>query len=179
MVYPATPAAMVYAPGKTVEKREATLPLRPGEGEYSLARWPGGDPQLSRGLAPTGVGRWVSGVQLLGAQASGDLRPGGTLRWQLTWRVESLPPPKVDYHWTNQLFDAEGQRVWQKDDVGFPASSWRVGDAVVTDFSAPLAADVKPGVYRMNVGMYTYPDIKTVLLENGATYVEVGPIEIK
>ena len=69
--------------------------------------------------------------------------------------------------------------MWQKDDVGFPASSWRVGDVVVTDFSAPLPAETKPGVYRMHVGMYTYPDIKTVLLENGATYVEVGPIEIK
>ena len=179
MVYSTGPAAMVHAPGKTAEKREATLPLRPGEGEYSLARWLGGAPQLSRGLAPTGVGRWASGVQLIGAQASGDLRPGGPLRWQLTWRVESLPLSKVDYHWTNQLFDAEGQRVWQKDDVGFPASSWRVGDVVVTDFSAPLPAETKPGVYRMHVGMYTYPDIKTVLLENGAAYVEVGPIEIK
>jgi hypothetical protein len=90
----------------------------------------------------------------------------------------------VDYHWTNQLFDAEGKRVWQKDDVGFPARSWRSGDVVVTNFSAPLDANVKPGTYRMHVGMYTFPDIKGVQVVDKAgqpiaAYVEVGPIEIK
>jgi len=179
MVYPGKPAAIVYAPGKSAENPQVSLPLRSGEGEYNLVRWAGGDSPLAKGVLPTGPGCWENGVQLIGAQASGDLRPSGTLHWQLIWRVKSQPMSGVDYHWTNQLFDAEGKRVWQKDDVGFPARSWRVGDVVVTDFSAPLAAEVKPGAYRMHVGMYTYPDIKTVPTTDGVGYVQVGPVEIR
>jgi hypothetical protein len=179
MVYPAKPAAIVHAPGKSAENARMTWPLRSGEGEYSLTQWAGGNPPLTVGLAPTGSAKWENGVQLIGAQASGDVRPGGTLRWQLIWRVDTLPPSHVDYHWTNQLFDAQGQRVWQKDDVGFPARSWRVGDVVVTDFAAPLAAEVKPGAYQMSVGMYIYPDIKTVSTTDGAGFVQLGPVEIK
>jgi hypothetical protein len=116
---------------------------------------------------------------LLAAQPSGEVRPGGTFRWQLTWRVDSPPPPEADYHWTNQLYDAAGKRVGQMDGVGFPAHSWRAGDTVVTWFDVPIAPDAAPGVYQMRVGMYTYPDIKTVPVVDGPGYVEVGPIEIR
>jgi hypothetical protein len=55
---------------------------------------------------------------------------------------------------------------------------------VVTNFSAPLDANVKLGTYRMHVGMYTFPDIKGIQVVDKAgqpiaAYVEVGPIEIK
>jgi hypothetical protein len=122
-------------------------------------------------------------VELLGYHISGG-QPGDPLYFLTAWRVNSAPAYGVDYHWTNQLFDAEGKRVWQKDDVGFPARSWRSGDVVVTNFSAPLDANVKLGTYRMHVGMYTFPDIKGVQVVDKAgqpiaAYVEVGPIEIK
>jgi len=178
-VYPAEPTVIVRAPGAAGTQGDFNVPLRSNEGEYSLVRWMGGTPPVTSGLTFTAPASWANGVQLLAAQALGELRPGGTLRWQLTWRINSPAPRGVDYHWTNQLFDAEGRRVWQKDDVGFPAHSWRAGDVVTTDFTAPLAADVKPGFYLMRVGLYTYPDIKTVPTTQGAAYIEIAPIEIK
>jgi len=181
MVYSSAPAAVVYAPGASGEGNVTHIPLRRGEGEYSLVQWSGGDVPTAkaRSVSPIGPDRWANGVQLLAAQLSGDVRAGGKFRWQLTWHVYSPPPPGVDYHWTNQLYDAAGKRVGQMDGVGFPARSWRVGDTVVTWFEVPVAPDAPPGVYTMHVGMYTYPDIKTVPVVDGPGYVEVGPVEIK
>jgi hypothetical protein len=181
MVYPTAPAAVVYAPGASGEGNVTHIPLRRGEGEYSLVRWSGGDAPATkvRSLSPTGPARWANGVQLLAAQPSGDVRPGGTFRWQLAWRVDSPPPPEADYHWTNQLYDATGKRVGQMDGVGFPSRSWRAGDTVVTWFDVSITPDAAPGVYQMRVGMYTYPDIKTVPVIDGPGYVEVGPVEIR
>ncbi len=118
------------------------------------------------------------------ARALVDARPGGTLRWQLTWSVEAAPPPGTDYHWFNHLIDAGGRRVAQKDGVGFPSRHWRAGDTVVTWFDIPLAADVPAGQYTMRVGIYTFPDVHNVALLDAsgnpaADAVELGPIEIR
>jgi 4-amino-4-deoxy-L-arabinose transferase-like glycosyltransferase len=180
MVYPTAPAALVYAPGASGGGSATHIPLRRGEGEYSLIRWAGDTaPSKVGNLSPRGPARWANGVQLLAAQLSGDVRPGSTFRWQLTWRVDSAPPPGVDYHWTNQLYDGAGKRVGQMDGVGFPSRSWRVGDTVVTWFDVPIAPDAAPGMYTMRVGMYTYPDIETVPVIDGSGYVKVGPVEVK
>ncbi len=185
-------SASVYPAGRAVYVNRVlpvmSMPteyaLRPGEGGYSLVRWNGtsesGLPGLLAGrlyTLLTSRPSFANGIELVGYQVSGG--PGGDLRFGLAWRVKSAPLTGVDYHWTNQLFDAEGKRVWQKDGVGFPATSWRVGDVVVADFSAPLDTQVKPGVYQMRVGMYTYPDIKTVPTTGGAEYAQVGPIDIR
>ncbi len=180
-VYPAEPAAIVHAPPST--EQSVRFPLRPGEGEYGLSTWPGGSPPLAESLAPLGPDRWANGVQLIAAQASGDLKPGGTFRWQLTWRVNSPPPTGADYHWFNHLVDTEGRRAGQMDGVGFPSRSWRVGDTVTTWFDVPIAPDATPGAYTMRVGMYTFPDIQNVAVVDAggnpaAGAVLVGPIVI-
>jgi hypothetical protein len=183
-VYPSAPATVIYAPGALGVASVISLPLRLGEGEYSLTQWPGGDAPLAKGLSPAGPDRFANGVQLLGAQVSGTLRPGGTLRWQLAWRVNSPAPRGTDYHWFNHLVNADGRRVGQMDGVGFPARSWRVDDTVVTWFEVLIAPDAAPGEYKMRVGMYTFPDIKGVAVVDAsgkavAEYVEIGPVEVK
>ena len=79
MVYPTAPAAVVYAPGASGEGNVTHIPLRRGEGEYSLVRWSGGDVPIAkaRSVSPVGPDRWANGVQLLAAQPSGDVRAGG------------------------------------------------------------------------------------------------------
>lgn len=184
-VYPLGKAVFV-SPVLPTMSVPAQFALRPGgEGGYRLSSWDGLGPDAVERLLDDQNFRllpasaaFTNGVVLLGYHVSGG-QPGNSLYFSTAWQVSSAPARGVDYHWTNQLYDAEGKRVWQKDDVGFPASSWRAGDLVITDFTAPLDASVKPGEYRMRVGMYTYPDIKTVPMVNGAGYVEVGPIEIK
>jgi 4-amino-4-deoxy-L-arabinose transferase-like glycosyltransferase len=182
-VYPAGKAVFVNRVLPTMSV-PTELALRPGEGGYSLTSWDGLNESLLSGFLAgrlytplASPASFANGIELLGYHVSGGL--GRNLQFGLAWRVKSAPQPGADYHWTNQLFDGQGKRVWQKDDVGLPASNWRVDDLVITDFSAPLDAGVKPGAYQMRVGMYTYPDIKTVPTTDGAGYVEVGPIEIK
>jgi hypothetical protein len=185
-VMPAGPAALVYAPGASaVETDVVRLPLRPGEGEYQIARWTGTEEatlsEVQKVFAPPG-GRWANGVQLLMAGPVA-LEAGETYSWTLVWHVGSLPPPGADYHWFNHLVDEAGKRVAQRDGVGFPSRSWRVGDTVITWFDVPIAPDAAPGKYTMRVGMYTYPDVQNVPVvdEAGnpvADAVEVGPLEI-
>ncbi len=186
-VYPAGAAVLVNAPGEAADWPAITLsPLRPGEGRYQLQKWAGDAapvPLLSGGLSPLGPDRWANGVRLVAARPVGNLQPGNTFRWQLTWRVNSLPPPGADYHWFNHLVDEADKRVGQMDGVGFPSRSWRVGDTVVTWFDVPIAPDAAPGAYKMRVGMYTYPDIQNVPVVDSAgnpvsDAVEVGPLEI-
>jgi hypothetical protein len=183
-VYPAGKAVFVSRMLPTASVA-AQFNLRPGEGGYRLTDWGGLRPQDTDLLLSelnmkrlAASASFANRVKLLGYHAPGG-QPGQPLNFVTAWRVESAPPAHVDYHWTNQLFDSEGQRVWQKDDIGFPASSWRAGDLVITDFSAPLDANVKPGTYKMRVGTYTYPDIQTVPTADGAGYIEAGPIEIR
>jgi len=182
-VYPAGNAVFVnrVLPGQS---GPIQLALRTGEGGYSLTNWDGKNQlSLSNNLADQFLTRlaspqsFVNGVAVWAYHVYGGR--GSELRFRLGWFVASAPPVATDYHWTNQLFDVEGKRVWQKDDVGFPTSNWRVGDLVITDFAAPLDAAVKPGAYTMRVGMYTYPDLKTVPTTDWQPYVEVGPIDIK
>lgn len=183
---PAAPAAYVFAPGPFAPEgagRFTYVPLRLNENGYRLTTSPGGSAAGAGGLAPLGPDRWANGIQLLSARAVGDWRLGDVARWELVWRVHSLPPPGADYHWFNHLVNAEGRRVGQQDGVGFPASRWRVGDTLTTWFDLPLAPDARPGLYTMRVGMYTYPDIQNVPVLDAAGHpaadaVQVGPIEI-
>jgi 4-amino-4-deoxy-L-arabinose transferase-like glycosyltransferase len=182
-VYPAGNAVFIHRvlPG---QPGPIQLALRTGEGGYNLTDWDGksqlslsnslGDQFLTRLAPPVSL---ANGVVVWAYHVYGGR--GGELRLRLAWYVGSAPPAGADYHWTNQLFDAQGKRVWQKDDVGLRVSNWRAGDLILTDFAAPLDAGVSPGVYTMRVGMYTYPDIKTVATTEDRPYVEAGPIDIQ
>ena len=164
--------------------------MRPGEGGFSLLAWEGLDErERAEFLAvreyrpPRAFSGWSNGVELLGYRIWGG-QGDQNLTLDTAWHVREVPPEGVDYHWTHQLFSAGGQRVWQQDAVGLAASSWRAGDLVMTTFSAPLALEARPGLYSMRVGIYTYPEIKTVPVvdQSGqpiAAYVELGPVDIR
>lgn len=165
------------------------LPLRgDSDAVYRFFRWEvapvtppypwEGDP-VRWALRP-GSGQ-ASDVVLLGYDWSGDLQPGGTLRWTLYWRVEGLPSHGSDIHWFNHLVDEEGRRWGQMDGVGFPASEWHVGDTVLTWFDITIGSDAPPAPYFIRSGMYTYPDIVNLSLLDAAgnpagEFIELGPI---
>jgi hypothetical protein len=190
LVFPARSAVYLADPGAEpaltmlVEldaEVEPALPLRGGSAAtYRYFRCP---PSSVVALHPWSGDpvRWASGVTLLGYDWSGDLHPGGTVRWTLYWRVEGLPPTGSDLHWFNHLVDGEGVRWGQMDGVGFAASAWREGDTVLTWFDIPISDDAPPPPYFVRSGMYTYPDIVGVSLLDMAgnpagEFIELGPI---
>lgn len=191
LVLPSHPA--VYLAGTGVEPAvsnladlahavEPALPVRAGSDDvYRFFLWEPIDvmPAILHSGDPV---RWASGAALLGYDWSGDLRPGGSARWTLYYRVESLPPAGSDLHWFNHLIDREGVRWGQKDGVGVPSPEWRVGDTVLAWFEIPISEDAPPPPYYVRTGQYMYPDVVNVSLIDLAgnpagEFIELGPLD--
>jgi hypothetical protein len=104
----------------------------------------------------TRLARFGHGVSLAGYDQDDQVRPGEELRVALTWTVESAP--RRDYHVFVHLVDASGQ-VWATGDDAprqgaYPTSWWEAGEVILDEYTIPLAADVPPGRYRVQVGWY-------------------------
>jgi len=82
------------------------------------------------------------------------LPPGGGIRGGLLtyWRVEepSSAPLKVFVH----LLDGSGASVAQHDGLGSPPHGWAAGDLIIQKHAIPLPADLSPGQYCLQVGLY-------------------------
>ena len=190
LVLPSRPAVYFAATGVEIAvsnleghayAAKPALPVRAGSDDaYEFFLWEPAEivPVVSYTGDPM---RWETGATLLGYGCSGDLRPGGTARWTLYYRVESLPSAGSDVHWFNHLVDREGARRGQKDGVGVPSSEWRVGDTILTWFEIAISEDAPPPPYSVLTGQYTYPDIVNVSLIDVAgnpagEFVELGPL---
>ncbi len=81
--------------------------------------------------------------------------PGGTVALLTYWRVEEpLPEPvKIFMHLTGD----SDVPLAQGDGLGSPPRGWAAGDVIVQRHTIPLPADLAPGLYRLQVGLYS-PD---------------------
>ncbi len=84
--------------------------------------------------------------------------PDSTNPTSLVWRTGEAFQP--DYHLTNQLFDADRNKIGQADIGAFPPSQWRPNDIVVSLFEPDIAIDADPA--SMIFGMYIYPSGEAV-----------------
>jgi len=175
----------------TPEVTDARIPLREGIRSFRFYRWLGGEPTLAcMQPLPDGPIAWANGAQLIGYCLEGDLRPGGTVRWTLIWRITHTPTDDEDdvyYHWFNHLLDVEGQQRGQQDGPSFHTEYWRAGDTVLNWFDLHTPGGAPPGDYTMRVGMYTYTRsdvIENVPLvdsdgEPVGEWVLIGPLQAK
>ena len=177
LVIPARPA--VYwatfdgTPGEALlasavpEVAEARIPLREAARAYRFYRWPGGHfPIPDFQPLPDGPYTWANGARLIGYSLTGDLRPGGTIHWTLVWQATRTPTEDVYYHWFNHLLDERGQLQSQQDGPSLLPAYWRSGDTVLNWFDLTVPAEAPSGGYSMRVGMYTYPALQNVPLED-------------
>jgi len=177
LVIPARPA--VYwatfdgTPGEALlasavpEVAEARIPLREAARAYRFYRWPGGHfPIPDFQPLPDGPLTWANGARLVGYSLTGDLRPGGTIHWTLVWQATRTPTEDVYYHWFNHLLDERGQLQSQQDGPSLLPAYWRSGDTVLNWFDLTVPAEAPSGGYSMRVGMYTYPALQNVPLED-------------
>ena len=106
---------------------------------------------------PAGATNFADQIALLDIDVpETELRPGGTLALTLHW--QSLAPLPADYTVFVQVLDAQDRIVGQVDSWPlqgtYPTSQWPAGEVVSDPYLVPLAADLPPGPYRLQVGWY-------------------------
>ncbi len=104
---------------------------------------------------PVGV-RLGDVAELLGYDVAEPAAPGGTLELTLYWRAigPSAQPLTVFIH----LLDGESRVRGQVDrvpgDGAYPTTGWLAGEVLADAYQVPVAADLPPGRYGVEVGLY-------------------------
>jgi 4-amino-4-deoxy-L-arabinose transferase-like glycosyltransferase len=100
-------------------------------------------------------------IALLRYSVIGNARAGGSLPVRPYW--QALAKPTHDYTVFVHLLDAEGKVVAQVDAPPragtYPTTIWDVGEIIRDDYSLKLPADLAPGPYRIELGLYDYPSL--------------------
>jgi hypothetical protein len=56
------------------------------------------------------------------------------------------------------LLNEQGEFAAGRDLLAFPTAGWRDGDAWIQQNDVPLPADLKPGKYQLEIGVYSQAD---------------------
>jgi len=131
---------------------------------YKTYEWTGADRgALVSGMAPLAMGiPFANNVVFAAYEAPVRVSAGESFDVWLAWWLRAGVPGDTDYHFTVQLFDAEGAPVSQDDHAAFASDQWQMDDLVLSRFGLSLPPELAPGTYRLRAGMYTYPDIQSV-----------------
>ncbi len=136
---PIAPARVIYQNGASaiVEKNESTPPAP----------------------APQHISRWHfnTAIRLLGYDLPRvSFSPGETIT--LTTYTESIYPPPVTAGWRMELLNRNGVVVSQTSrdpfDDKYPLQRWPPGRYARDAWSLPLASNLPPGVYTIQLGLY-------------------------
>jgi uncharacterized membrane protein len=123
-------------------------------------------------------------IELHGYDLSGP--KNNELEVTLYWRARQIMP--LDYSVFIHLLGPDGALVAQHDaqpwyEVAMPTSTWQPGENVLDRHPLPLPADLPPGPYRLQVGVYYWETLERLpLLENGApvnNFVDLGTITLE
>ncbi len=154
-----------------------------GERAFALYAIPPGDAFFEQFPPPTGQGVWVADqaafppddpdgirtalalpvqfgdvAQLVGYESDAVGRSASwysiTLYWRVTRDVASPEPWAIFAH----VLDAEGNLIAGRDFLAVPASTWRAGDVFIQTHPVGLPEDVPPGLYHVEIGLYTQAD---------------------
>jgi hypothetical protein len=102
-------------------------------------------------------------IRLLGYEAvDAALAPGSAFDVKLYWKAEGSPTEH--YVVFVHLLNAEGNLIASHDgppfDGRYPTQAWLPGDVVPDVHPLVLDADVPPGAYKLQVGMYHWPSLE-------------------
>mgnify|MGYP001163171051 CR=1 FL=1 len=135
------------------------LPLRPAQAQFGPA------------------------IRLTGFYFQPDaVSPGGELPLLLRWQASA--PPAADYTVFIHLLNAAGERVAQTD--AFPAwlglqptSRWPVNQPLLDRHTLSLPANLPPGIYTLQLGLYQAQSLERLPLTTGGNTLELGRITVK
>jgi hypothetical protein len=98
------------------------------------------------------------GLQLVGYVLSGEpaVAPGETLELVTVWRATAeMPAAASDLRIFAHLLDSQS-RVWAGEDrLDLEPPTWEAGDLLVQVHRLPVANDAPPGIYPLEIGVYT------------------------
>lgn len=111
--------------------------------------------------------------------------PDNFLLVTLYW--EALRPIANSYTVFVHLMDTDGHLRAQIDSPPaggtLPTNTWVPGEVISDHYALPLPAELVPGQYRLNVGMYLWPEMRRLtVLQNGqmvGDFVPLGLVEIR
>ncbi|MCB9079076.1 MAG: DUF2079 domain-containing protein [Anaerolineaceae bacterium] len=124
-------------------------------------------------------------MELQGYDLSPVTEAGPDLVVTLHWRA--LSPMPQNYNVFVHLVDAEDQLITQHDgepwwELPLPTSTWQPGETLRDRHVLALPADLPPGTYRLQAGVYYWEDLERLpVLENGVpvnNFVELGSLEL-
>lgn len=112
----------------------------------------------------------AEGLSLLGFRAPTQVRRGDSFRVETMWRAAARLPG--DYHLFVHMLDAAGQPVAQFDGAPgentFPTTAWAAPQTWNEVVSIDVPDGAAPGVYRLFVGWYRYPDLTRLPVQGDA-----------
>ncbi|MCW5853871.1 MAG: hypothetical protein KIT87_27635, partial [Anaerolineae bacterium] len=125
-------------------------------------------PQTPTIAAPV---QFADGVRLLGADLQPQpAQPGASLRVTLFWQATQMP--KARYTVFCHLVDGQGRLVAQFDGepVGgtAPTTGWQANATVIDRRAVELPPDLAAGTYTLRVGLYPWPDLTRLAVQNTA-----------
>ena len=91
-----------------------------------------------------------------------NYKPGDTLKLTLFWNARSTLRVDKPYTVFVHLLDKDGKVVAQKDSQPVngarPTTGWVAGEYIADDYELPIAANLAPGAYRIEIGWYDAKD---------------------
>jgi 4-amino-4-deoxy-L-arabinose transferase-like glycosyltransferase len=142
--------------------------------------FPSDEPQAV--YEPLGLPVDVGGViELIGYDLrTPTIEPGEAIEVLTVWRVRaSFAPEAIIF---THLLDHNSKVVEQMDRLDVPSWHWQPGDVFVQLHRFPVDASVSPGLYHLEVGIYTHKDlIRLPIIANGVEIddrVLLQPVEV-
>ncbi len=98
-------------------------------------------------------------LEFLGYETSTEVKPGVVVPLTLHWRVkQDVQAQQLPLSLFVHLLDERGEFAAGRDLLAFPTAGWRSGDVWLQQNDVPLSSDLRPGTYRLEIGVYSQAD---------------------
>jgi len=98
-------------------------------------------------------------LEFLGYDAPSSVKPGEAMPLTLYWRVkQDVDAQQLPLSLFVHLLNEQGEFAAGRDLLAFPTAGWRNGDVWIQQNDVPLPADLKPGKYQLEIGVYSQAD---------------------
>jgi hypothetical protein len=168
----------IYEGGSAIPIERATL-------GYVVVPWEGSLAEAT----PVGA-QLADQIALVAFEVEGDPAPGAGLTVNLYWEaLRPLGDVSAVYHVFVHLLGGNGELVTQDDSLPvrgrYPLQAWAPGDMILDAHPLTLPPDLAPGTYRIQAGMYTWPDFTRLEVRDAGGEVQadgvmvLGEIEVR